>query len=184
MPCIVQGIFGFCRSAQYKRRLLNVAVKRGPSNIILSCQFGKGNWQTSQISNNHLSLSAMKNLLNNTRLGSYVFAVLLLIVFSCKDDKEPVPQGNLIFYTNYTPEKYDRIDIIIDGKVMGSISETAAARPECNAPGTASVLSLMLPVGTYAVSGKRYKGGEQVGNWKASSATVTAEECKRIRLVE
>lgn len=126
----------------------------------------------------------MKNLLNNTRLGSYAFLMLLLLVFSCKDDEAPVPQGNLIFYTNYTPEKYDRIDIIIDGKVMGSISETAAARPECNAPGTASVVSLMLPVGTYAVSGKRYKGGEQVGNWKASSASVTAEECKRIRFVE
>lgn len=126
----------------------------------------------------------MKNFLNKTRLGSYVFLMLLLLIFSCKDDKMPVPEGNLIFYTNYTPEKYDRIDIIVDGKVMGSISQTAAVRPECNAPGTASVVSLMLPVGTYAVSGKRYKGGELVGNWKASSASVTAEECKRIRFVE
>lgn len=126
----------------------------------------------------------MKNLLNITRFGSYIFTMLLLLVFSCKDDKEPVPQGNLIFYTNYTPEKYDRIDVIVDGKIMGSISETAATRPECNAASSAGVVSLMLPVGTYAVSGKRYKGGEQVGNWKASSASVTVEECKRIRFVE
>jgi len=139
---------------------------------------------SNQINNNLLSLLAMKNPVNSLRLGSYVLAALMLLVFSCKDDKEPVPQGNLLFYTNYTPEKYDRIDVIVDGKVMGSISETAAVRPECNAAGSASVVSLMLPVGTYAVSGKRYKGGEQVGNWKASSASVTVEECKRIRFVE
>ncbi|MCF0070163.1 hypothetical protein LZD49_06745 [Dyadobacter sp. CY261] len=126
----------------------------------------------------------MKSFLNNSRLSNLAFLMILVLVFSCKDDEEPTPQGNLIFYTNYSPEKYDRIDVIVDGNVLGSISETAAARPECNVPGSASVVSLTLPVGTYAVSGKRYKGGEQVGNWKASSATVSIEECKRIRLVE
>ena len=126
----------------------------------------------------------MKNFFKNVRSGIIALLLLIAVSFSCKEDKAPVPQGNLIFYTNYNPEKYDRIDVIVDGKVLGSLSATAAARPECNAPGSASVVSLMLPVGTYAVTGKRYKGGEQVGNWKASSATVTAEECKRIRLVE
>jgi hypothetical protein len=126
----------------------------------------------------------MKNFLKNVRPGIIASLLIIAVSFSCKEDEAPVPQGNLIFYTNYNPEKYDRIDVIVDGKVLGSLSATAAARPECNAPGSASVVSLMLPVGTYAVTGKRYKGGEQVGNWKASSATVTAEECKRIRLVE
>nr|WP_295934443.1 hypothetical protein [uncultured Dyadobacter sp.] len=126
----------------------------------------------------------MKNLLKNVRLSTIASLLMIAIIFSCKKDDEPTPQGNLIFYTNYTPEKYDRIDVIVDGKVLGSISQTAAARPECNAPGSASVVSLNLPVGTYAVSGKRFKGGEQVGNWKASTATVSVEECKRIRFVE
>lgn len=125
----------------------------------------------------------MKNSFKNVRLGSIASLLIIISLFSCKED-EPTPQGNLIFYTNYTPENYDRIDVLVDGKVMGSISETAAARPECNAPGSTSIVSLNLPVGTYAVSGKRYKGGEQVGNWKASSATVTVEDCKRIRFVE
>lgn len=126
----------------------------------------------------------MKNLLNKSRLSSIALLFVIVFTFSCKDDKEPVPQGNLLFYTNYTPEKYDRIDVIVDGKIMGSISETAAVRPECNAQGSAAVVSLTLPVGSYAVSGKRYKGGELVGNWKASSTSVTIEECKRIRFVE
>lgn len=126
----------------------------------------------------------MKNLLKNVRLSTIASLLLIAVIVSCKKDDEPTPQGNLIFYTNYTPEKYDRIDVIVDGNVLGSISETAAARPECNAPGSNSVVSLNLPVGTYTVSGKRFKGGEQVGNWKASTATVSVEECKRIRLVE
>jgi hypothetical protein len=132
----------------------------------------------------HKYLLVMKNFLKNVRPGIIASLLIIAVSFSCKEDKAPVPQGNLIFYTNYTPEKYDRIDVIVDGKILGSLSATAATRPECNAPGSASVVSLMLPVGTYTVSGKRYKGGEQVGNWKASTATVTAEECKRIRLVE
>ncbi|WP_353719455.1 hypothetical protein [Dyadobacter sp. 676] len=122
--------------------------------------------------------------MKNIRLSTYALLTVITLAFACKDDKEPMPQGNLLFYTNYSAEKYDRIDVIVDGKVMGSISETAAVRPECNAQGSASVVSLMLPVGTYAVSGKRYKGSEQVGSWKPSSASVTAEECKRIRFVE
>lgn len=126
----------------------------------------------------------MKNLLKDVRLSTLASLLLIAVIVSCKKDDEPTPQGNLIFYTNYTPEKYDRIDVIVDGKVLGSISQTAAARPECNAPGSTSVVSLNLPVGTYTVSGKRFKGGEQVGNWKASTATVSVEECKRIRLVE
>ncbi|GGM93434.1 hypothetical protein GCM10010967_28230 [Dyadobacter beijingensis] len=126
----------------------------------------------------------MKNSLKSNLLSTRLSALLLLIVFACSDDKAPTPQGNLIFYTNYTAGKYDRIDVVVDGKVLGSISETAALRPECNAAGSAAVVSLMLPVGTYAVSGKRYKAGELVGNWKVSSATVSVEECKRIRFVE
>lgn len=126
----------------------------------------------------------MKNFFKNVRPGIIASLLIIAISFACKEDDQPVPQGNLIFYTNYTPEKYDRIDVIVDGKVLGSISATAAARPECNAPGSASVVSLMLPVGTYTVSGKRYKGGELAGNWKASTATVSVEECKRIRFVE
>ena len=126
----------------------------------------------------------MKNLLKNTRFSTFALLLMIIAIISCKDDEEPTPQGNLIFYTNYSQEKYERIDVMVDGKIMGSISQTAALRPECNAAGSTSVVSLMLPVGSYSVSGKRYKGGEQVGSWKASSASVSVEECKRIRFVE
>lgn len=122
--------------------------------------------------------------MKNNRLSLCAITMLLIFIFSCKEDKEPVPQGNLIFYTNYSPEKYDRIEVIVDGEIKGTISATAPERPECNAAGSEAVVSLMLPVGTYAVSGKRYKRGEHVGTWKASSASVTVEECKRIRFVE
>lgn len=125
----------------------------------------------------------MKNSFKIVCLGSIASLLILMMFSSCKEE-EPTPQGNLIFYTNYTPGNYDRIDVIVDGKVMGSISETAAVRPECNAPGSTSVVSLTLPVGTYSVSGKRYQGGEHVGSWKASSASVIVEDCKRIRFVE
>jgi hypothetical protein len=126
----------------------------------------------------------MKNLFENVRLGSLCLLIIATLVFSCKKDDEPVPQGNLIFYTNYDQAKFDRIEVIVDGSVRGTISQSITTRPECNAAGSPSVVSLNLPVGTYAVSGKRYKGSEMVGNWKASSATVTVEDCKRIRFVD
>ncbi|WAC14519.1 hypothetical protein [Dyadobacter pollutisoli] len=126
----------------------------------------------------------MKNLFKNVRLGSLYLLVIATMVFSCKKDDEPVPQGNLIFYTNYDQEKFDRIDVIVDGNVLGTLSKSIPTRPECGAAGSPSVVSLNLPIGTYVVSGKRYKGNDLVGNWKASSATVTAEDCKRIRFVD
>lgn len=125
----------------------------------------------------------MKTVFTFARLSTLLLLVAVALVTSCKNE-DPVPQGNLIFYTNYDQTKFDRIDVIVDDKVLGQLTLSIDTKPDCNAAGAPSVVSLMIPVGSHSVAAKRYKAGVLVGNWKASTTTVSVEDCKRIRLTE
>ncbi|WP_276484668.1 hypothetical protein [Paraflavitalea pollutisoli] len=114
-------------------------------------------------------------------IASFVLALGLAIVFvSCKKEKdEPkTPTGTLLNYTSMKTTVFDRIDILVDGKVAGSITKPyGIVKPKCGAANSDYAAAIVLPVGTHKVSALQFKDGKQVDKWSERTETITADQC-------
>lgn len=129
----------------------------------------------------------MKNLKMNSL--KYVRVILFLsgmslFFFSCNKEKEPAPQGRLIFYTQLDPKEYDAIDIYVNKKYVGKLTVSANKRPDCNDIPLGNMVSVDLPAGEFMWSAKQYMGGKEIDEWYERSETLKANDCDHIKLVE
>ena len=115
-----------------------------------------------------------------------MFFVCNILFSSCKKGEEPVPlMGTLLTYTNIPKSEFDRIDVIVDGKVAASITEPyGTVKPVCGATNSASAAVVALTPGVHKVYAIQYKGGKNVGEWEPADESITADKCKLINWTE
>jgi hypothetical protein len=120
-------------------------------------------------------------------LRNYVFILAFVIaVAGCNqgDDPAPSPKGTLLTYTNIAVSQYDRIDVIVDGKVVGKLTAPFVVKPSCGAGPSASVVSIDLPVGTHKVYAIQYKNGKHVGEWTEENEVIREGKCTPLNWTE
>jgi hypothetical protein len=118
-------------------------------------------------------------------------SVLIIIIFitaaltSCKKDVEPpAPMGKLLTYTNIKSSEFDRIDIVVNGEVAGTLTAPYVIKPICGEVNSASTSSIALPPGVYKVKAIQYKNGENVGQWTEKDRTIVADNCTLVNWVD
>ncbi|SDG57798.1 hypothetical protein SAMN04487996_12044 [Dyadobacter soli] len=122
-------------------------------------------------------------------LNKFCLVLAFAFIFAgCSKDKDPAPapapKGTLLTYTNINDRSFDRIDIIVDGKVAGTLTKPFAVKPTCGAAASASVTSIELSVGTHKVYAIQYKNGENVGEWNEETETINDGKCTPINWTE
>lgn len=117
----------------------------------------------------------------------YVLALCVATAFlsvGCKKEKDTTPMGTLLNYTNLNSSTFDRIDIIVDGKVAGSITKPYVTKPVCGDPSSAFAAAIPLAVGSYKVYAIQYKDGKQVDEWPESTEVIKEGKCTLNNWVE
>ncbi|MFC5409726.1 hypothetical protein ACFPMF_10435 [Larkinella bovis] len=111
--------------------------------------------------------------------------VTLFAVFGCKDQEEVQPQnrGNYLIYTNLNGSKFDQVEIRLDGKTVGMLSESLgnADSPSCDTKSSALVLNISRPAGSYSFDAIATLKGKKVTSW-ATSLRFADGECQKRRL--
>ncbi|WP_031529950.1 hypothetical protein [Dyadobacter crusticola] len=118
------------------------------------------------------------------KLRKITYVCMLLLFNACGEKNEPKPMGTLISYTNLRDDHFDRIDILVDGKVRGFITKPTTDKPVCWAENSATVSSISLEAGRHTVAAKQYLAGEMVGEWDEDAIDITLDKCNKIRWTE
>ena len=126
---------------------------------------------------------SMKSAFNSSVL--YLLIALTGFFTSCKKDQGPAPQtGTLLAYTDIKKSEFDRIDVIVDGKVAASLTAPFDVKPTCGAKSSPSAVVIPLAPGTYKVYAIQYKDGKNVGEWEEENETITANKCSPFNWTE
>ncbi|GAB3313664.1 hypothetical protein GCM10027299_00880 [Larkinella ripae] len=115
-----------------------------------------------------------------------IFALVTLIaVVSCKDQEEIKPEmlGNYLFYTSLTASKFDQVEVKLNGKTVGLLTQsfTDANSPSCETKTSALVLNISRPAGSYSLDAVATLKGKEVTKW-SDSIRIEEGSCGRSRL--
>ncbi|WP_420148261.1 hypothetical protein [Spirosoma sp.] len=124
-------------------------------------------------------------------LSVSLFSAILLVDTSCSRSKEiPEPQavGTLLVYTKLIGPKADRIDVIVDDKLVGPLTrnyiDLDGNGPGCSTQTSGSVVSIKLSAGKHTLAAKQYLGGKEVDEWEPRTKTIYADKCLSTNLTE
>ncbi|GAB3259560.1 hypothetical protein GCM10027347_23290 [Larkinella harenae] len=111
--------------------------------------------------------------------------VTVLAVVSCKDKEEVKPQnfGSYLLYTSLKADKFDQVEVKLDGKTVGILTQTytSTTSPACNTPTSGMVLNLRQPAGSYSLDAVATLKGKKVTSW-SDSIRFEDGECSGSRL--
>ncbi|WP_460945852.1 hypothetical protein [Spirosoma daeguense] len=109
--------------------------------------------------------------------------VLAIVGTSCKKEADITPQASFTIFTQIT-SKFDRLDVYIDKKLIGSITATSAVYPDCGTSASASVFTGSVQPGARDIVVKQIYNSKEVGVWDDWTINFKEGECIRKRLTE
>ncbi|MGA0558942.1 hypothetical protein ACO2Q8_19960 [Larkinella sp. VNQ87] len=109
----------------------------------------------------------------------------ILAVVSCKDQDDVKPEnlGTFLIYTSLNGAKFDQIEIKLDGKTVGTLSQPylLTLSPPCDTKASSSVFSISRPEGSYSFDAIATLKGKEVTKW-STALRFEVGECNRRRL--
>lgn len=118
-------------------------------------------------------------------------AIILLTLFvgiSCKDndDVKPAETGTYLVYTNKAADKFDQIEVKLNGELVGTLTKpylTTLQRstPDCDSQSSGAVVRIERPVGSYSLDAVAYLKGKAVGKW-SDAIRIDAGMCGKSKL--
>ncbi|MBO9565424.1 MAG: hypothetical protein J7621_21785 [Niastella sp.] len=113
-----------------------------------------------------------------------LFVATALLGVGCKKNKDATPTGTLLNYTNLKSTTFDRIDIIVDGKVAGTITMPYTTKPVCGDASSPIAAAIKLSVGNHKVYALQYKDGKEVAEWPETTEVIKEDKCTLANWVE
>ncbi len=111
-------------------------------------------------------------------------ASIVSLGVGCKKEKDTTPTGTLLNYTNLKSTTFDRIDIIVDGKVAGTITKPYTTKPVCGDASSPIAAAIKLSVGNHKVYALQYKDGKEVAEWPETTEVIKEDKCTLANWVE
>lgn len=108
-----------------------------------------------------------------------------LLSASCGGDSVPQPQqdASLLIYTFLEQYEFDKIELLVDGILQGTLTERVDDSLPCTTETSAFAVKIRLMAGKkYDFEAKRYKDGSEVGSWEKENTQLDPNTCQRLAL--
>lgn len=113
---------------------------------------------------------------------------ICFLLASCKDKEATPATGSYVMWTNKPANKFDLIQVRIDGKPVGTLSKPYNSgpldiKPNCSSKQEGALIHLSLTVGTHQIDADAFLNGEKVDGWEGDFK-IEANQCQKGLLPE